>query len=121
MKLYRSRTDSRLFGLCGGIAQSAGLDPTWVRLGFVIGGFVTGGTLFILYFIACMVVPKEPAVTTAGLYETYPYQSSYASASNHTANEVDAMMKDLEQKALVREIQALRSKLSQYEKQAEGA
>jgi len=120
MSLYRSRSDIRLFGLCGGIARSAGIDSNWVRLGVIVGGFLTGGTLFILYFIACMIIPKEPAAS-AGMYAVYAYDPSYTSNGTAVASDVDAMMKDLEQKALAREIQALRSKLSQYEKSTEGA
>jgi len=131
MSLYRSRTDCCLFGLCGGIARSTGVDSTWVRLGLIIGGFVTGGMLFVIYILSSMVVPKEPAYAASTYGSWQSASPSYGFTPHTAANtqpspsvnalEVDSMMKDLEQKALAREIQALRSKLSKYENKSEGA
>lgn len=59
-KLYRSRTDKMLTGLCGGIAAYFRIDSTLVRLGFVILEFATAGLLIIGYFIVAYIVPKEP-------------------------------------------------------------
>ena len=132
MGLYRSRTDNKLFGLCGGIARSTGVDPTLVRVAFVIGGLATGGTLFFIYILAAMVVPKEPEAIFSG-YGNYGYSSyGYAGASYRPVPQaqpvsptkdstIDDMMQHLEQKAMQREIEALKHKLSQYEtRQTEG-
>ncbi|MGZ9586575.1 PspC domain-containing protein [Paenibacillus marinisediminis] len=59
-KLYRSRHDSKLTGLCGGIGQWMGIDVTVLRVLFILGVFFTGFTLLIPYFIIALVVPKEP-------------------------------------------------------------
>lgn len=57
-KLYRSRTDRKLWGVCGGLAKYFNMDPTIVRVIAVASLFV--GTLgFWIYLIMAMVVPLE--------------------------------------------------------------
>jgi phage shock protein C len=38
-KLYRSRENRMLFGVCGGIGEYTGIDPTVIRLGMIFIGF----------------------------------------------------------------------------------
>lgn len=59
-KLYLSRTDSKLTGLCGGIGQWLGVDPTIVRLITVAATLFTGGTALLVYLLSAWIVPKEP-------------------------------------------------------------
>lgn len=58
-RLYRSRTDRRISGVCGGIAVFFKIDPTLVRLLFVLGLLFVGGT-FWAYIILMIVIPEEP-------------------------------------------------------------
>lgn len=58
-KLYRSRTERRISGVCGGIAAYFNMDPTLVRLLFVLGLICVGGTLW-AYLILMIVIPEEP-------------------------------------------------------------
>jgi len=62
-KLYRSRSNKVLTGLCGGIGTYFNIDATLVRIGFIILEFATAGLLIIGYFIVAIIVPKEPAHT----------------------------------------------------------
>jgi len=71
-KLYRSRTDSKLTGLCGGLAAYFGIDATIVRLAMVVGGLFSLGTVLMIYIIAAIVVPKEPGIE--GFYSDNPYR-----------------------------------------------
>jgi len=59
-KLYRSTRDSKLTGLCAGIAEWLNIDTTLVRVLFVLGVLFSGFTLLVAYFIIALVVPKEP-------------------------------------------------------------
>lgn len=59
-RLYRSRRDTFLSGVCGGIAEYFGFDVSLVRIGWVIATLATGGIGFIAYIIAAVVVPLEP-------------------------------------------------------------
>lgn len=56
-KLYKSSTDRKICGVCGGIAEYFGIDSTVVRLIFVIFGLVSVGVLF--YIIAALLMPAE--------------------------------------------------------------
>ena len=57
-RLYRSRTNRMLCGLCGGLAEYFNIDPTIVRIGMVI--LAVAGPGLIAYFIAWIIVPEEP-------------------------------------------------------------
>jgi|WetSurMetagenome_2_1015567.scaffolds.fasta_scaffold668136_1 phage shock protein C len=58
-KLYRSRSDEMIAGVCGGLADYFELDPTIVRLIFVLLLFAgTGG--FWIYIILWIVMPLQP-------------------------------------------------------------
>lgn len=59
-KLYRSRKDQIIGGVCGGIAEYFGIDPTIVRLAFVLFAFIEGAGV-IAYIIAWIIVPERPS------------------------------------------------------------
>lgn len=58
-QLRRSCTNKVFFGVCGGIGEYFGIDPTLVRLAFILLSAVYGGGL-LAYIIATLVVPKQP-------------------------------------------------------------
>jgi phage shock protein C len=58
-RLYRSKKDRMIAGVCGGLASYIGIDPTLVRLLFVLG-LVAGGSTFLAYIIMMIVIPEEP-------------------------------------------------------------
>ena len=60
-RLYRSRTDRMVAGICGGFAKYANIDPTLARVIFILTAFVTGGTTVLGYLILWLVIPEEPA------------------------------------------------------------
>lgn len=60
-RLYRSRDDRMISGVCGGIAEYFDLDPTVVRLAAVALLFVTSGAVIVVYIIMAIVVPEAPA------------------------------------------------------------
>lgn len=60
-KLYRSRKDKMLGGVAGGVAEYFDIDPTIVRIIFVVTLFLGGGG-FLAYIIMWIVVPEEPFV-----------------------------------------------------------
>ena len=57
--LTRSLTDRMLAGICAGLANYLGMDPTVIRLIFVLLFFVTGPGILLAYFIMALVVPNE--------------------------------------------------------------
>lgn len=63
-RLYRSRKDQQLAGVCGGVADYLGVDPTLVRLLWVIFA-IAGGPGLLLYVIMWAIVPEEPEFVQA--------------------------------------------------------
>ena len=58
--LYKSNKNRMLEGVCGGIAEFFGIDATLVRLGWVLF-CALGGSGFLAYIIAAVLIPREPA------------------------------------------------------------
>jgi phage shock protein C len=57
-KLYRSKTDRVIWGVCGGLAKYFNIDPVIVRI--IAGASILAGTLgFWIYIIMARVVPVE--------------------------------------------------------------
>lgn len=165
MKLYRSRRDSKITGLCGGLAEQMNVDSTLLRLVVVVTTFFSAGTVIPIYIIAAIVVPKEPAANVPPYYPPYggngggggyggggnggyggaggsynqgglrnqpnyynggtgsqagqpPYHNppQAAGTQGNAPGSIDEMMKDVEKKALRKEIEELRAKVAKYEK-----
>lgn len=64
--LYRSRDDRMAGGVCAGIADYFGLDPTVVRLLTVVATLLSSGGAIIAYIVLWAVVPEEPGVAGEG-------------------------------------------------------
>jgi phage shock protein C len=60
-KLYRSRTNRQVAGVCGGLAKRFNVDVTLVRVLFVLLG-IFGGSGIVLYIALWIIVPNEPPV-----------------------------------------------------------
>jgi phage shock protein C len=57
-RLYRSQDERIIAGVCGGIAEYFNVDPTLVRIAWVVFGFMGYGV--ISYLIAYLIMPEEP-------------------------------------------------------------
>ena len=58
-KLYKSSTDKKLAGVCGGLAEYFNIDSTLVRLGWVVFSLL-GGSGLLAYIIAAIIMPDCP-------------------------------------------------------------
>ncbi|MBE6943590.1 MAG: PspC domain-containing protein [Ruminococcaceae bacterium] len=58
-KLYKSSTDRKVCGVCGGIAEYLNVDSTLIRLGLVAFSCL-GGSGLLAYIIAAIVMPDKP-------------------------------------------------------------
>jgi phage shock protein C len=58
-KLYRSKTNRQLAGVCGGLAEYFNLDVTLIRVLFVLLA-VLGGSGLVIYVALRIIVPKQP-------------------------------------------------------------
>ena len=60
-KLYRSKSNRMIAGVCAGVAEYLNIDPTVIRVIWAIAAF---GTLGILAYIACaLIIPEKPDST----------------------------------------------------------
>lgn len=58
-RLYKSEDNRILCGVCGGVGEYLGIDPTLVRLVWVLITLAAGAGL-LLYIIAAIIMPREP-------------------------------------------------------------
>jgi len=62
-RLYRSRTDRILGGVCSGIAKYFDVDPTIIRL-VAVALIFAGGSGILAYILAWIIIPEEPEAKT---------------------------------------------------------
>src|SRR5450759_2391258 len=84
-RLYRCRRDRQLAGVAAGMAEYFDLDPTVVRILWILSAFL-GGFTILLYIILAFVVPLEPA--------TMPGPGSWPGAGTEQAGEVPDSAQD---------------------------
>ncbi len=60
-RLYKSKKNKMLAGVCGGIAEYFNLDPTLIRLGWIVFSAL-GGSGILAYIIAAIVIPQNPYI-----------------------------------------------------------
>lgn len=61
-RLYRSRTNKMIGGVCGGIAEYLDVDPTVVRIGWIVISLFPLIPGILVYVIAWIIIPREPGV-----------------------------------------------------------
>ena len=58
-RLYKSNENKMVDGVCGGIAEYFDIDPTLVRLGWVVF-CALGGSGILAYIVAAIIIPRKP-------------------------------------------------------------
>jgi len=58
-RLYKSNENKMIDGVCGGIAEYFNIDPTMIRLGWVLFSAL-GGSGIIAYIVAAIIIPRNP-------------------------------------------------------------
>ena len=64
-RLYRSR-DRQLAGVAGGMAEYLDIDPTVIRILWIVIAIASGGLAVLAYFILALVIPPAPYATAPG-------------------------------------------------------
>ena len=59
-RLYRSRKETILGGICGGIAEHIDVDPSLIRLVWIVVSLISLGTGIIVYLAAWIIIPESP-------------------------------------------------------------
>lgn len=60
-RLYRSRSDRKVAGVAGGMAEYLGIDPTIVRILWVLALLPGGVPGLALYLLCWLLMPSEPS------------------------------------------------------------
>lgn len=79
-QIYRSRHNRMIAGVCGGLAEYFNIDPTIVRIAWVLLGLVLGWG--ILLYIAALIIIPEQSYTSGegqGFSRTYNWDSKTVS------------------------------------------
>jgi len=58
-KLYRTRSNRMIVGVCAGLADFFGIDPIIVRLVFALGTLFGFGSFILIYIVMFIFVPEE--------------------------------------------------------------
>jgi phage shock protein PspC (stress-responsive transcriptional regulator) len=88
-KLYRSRSDRVLGGVCGGIGRHYDMDPVLLRILVVVATVFTGGVFLLAYVLAWLFIPDEPQYWTPAT-QAAPVPPTYAPyAAGGTGSYVD--------------------------------
>jgi len=58
-RLYKSNMDKKIDGVCAGVGEYFGIDPTLIRLGWA-ALVLFAGTGILLYIIAAIIIPRRP-------------------------------------------------------------
>ena len=82
-KLYRSVSNKKISGVCGGIAEYFGIDATIVRVIYILIAFFTAFIpCTILYFIFALVIPTPPMKSSDSS------EASPQNQANHPSNDL---------------------------------
>ena len=63
-RLYRSKKEQMLGGICGGLAEYLDVDPSIIRLVFVVLIVLSWGLFLLVYIAAWVIVPVSPEEST---------------------------------------------------------
>ena len=59
-RFYRDKQHAKFMGVCAGIADYTGISTIWIRLGFLVTLFMTGGSTLLAYLIVGLLADKKP-------------------------------------------------------------
>jgi phage shock protein C len=97
-KFYLDKRNRKWLGVCAGIADYTGVDVSVIRLGFVVGMFITGGHLFLAYLIVAWLAPRKPKE----LYQQDPEQKKFWQGvrrnPHRVTREVRARFRDIDRR-----------------------
>jgi phage shock protein C len=62
-RLYRSESDRKLAGICGGLGDYLSCDSTLVRVAWVVATFLSAGMTILAYLVLIFVIPKEHEIS----------------------------------------------------------
>ena len=68
-KIFRSKSDRRIAGVLGGLANYFNIDATVLRIVYVLLSIFVIGCPIVIYLIAALIIPEEPDCTDSNPYQ----------------------------------------------------
>lgn len=95
--LYRDKQNSKIMGVCAGIADYTGVNALWVRLGALGLLFMSGGSVIPFYFLMGLLLNKKPEHLYVDRQEQQYWQGVRQSPAR-TAREVRSSFRDIDRR-----------------------
>jgi phage shock protein C len=101
-QLYRDKANGKWLGVCEGLGDYTGVDPLWIRLGFLVLFFATFPLMFFVYIGLAMVTSEQPRDLYASNEDAKFWQGVRANPRRSTQEvrsklrEIDRRMADIE-------------------------
>lgn len=96
-QLYRDKANGKWLGICEGLGEYTGVDPLWIRIGFLILLFATFPLMFFVYIGLAMVTSEKPA----GLYssrEDAKFWQGVRANPRRSTQEVRSKLRDIDRR-----------------------
>lgn len=87
-KLYRSKKNKVLAGVCGGLAEYFNVDATLIRLAWVLAVFF-GGSGLVLYILAIVIIPEEKIVAEKNTAVSAPAEGDFTELEQSKETETE--------------------------------
>ncbi len=97
-KFYRDKVNSKWAGVCAGIADYAGMDVTFVRIGMVVMFFITGGWMLLAYIAAAFLAPVKPVELYEQNVEEKKFWQGVRSNPRRIARDVRSRFRDIDRR-----------------------
>ncbi|HVL79415.1 MAG TPA: envelope stress response membrane protein PspC [Sphingomicrobium sp.] len=120
-RFYRDKAQGKFMGVCAGIADYTGVDVSLVRVCFIAGVFLSGGTLLLPYLIAGLITPAKPKGWETHDQEHKEFWQGVRASPARAARDLHSRLRDInrrladiesyvttENRSLAREIEQLR-------------
>ena len=120
-KFYLDKRNGKFMGVCSGIADYTGLDPTLVRIMFVSAVVMSGGSVLPIYFIAGFIADDKPRELVMEDKEEQRFWQGVRASPRRTARDIRSRLREIdrriadiesyvttENRSLAREIEQLR-------------
>ncbi|MEQ7872659.1 envelope stress response membrane protein PspC [Sphingomonas sp. ASV193] len=97
-KFYRNKRDGKVMGVCAGIADYTGLDVSLVRIMFLAGLFMSGGSVLPLYFIAGWVAPDQPREFAMEGPDERRFWQQVRASPQQTSRDIRSRLRDIDRR-----------------------
>jgi phage shock protein C len=100
-RFYLDKRNGKFLGVCAGIADYTGIDPTFIRIGFVLIGFASGfmgGGQILAYFAAAWLAQDKPREFDYADREDRKFWQKVRAKPGHSVRDVRARFRDIDRR-----------------------